>query len=139
MTKENELYLIFVNKIGSDVYGKSLYEFVFSNGIKNINGENWDSYPAGGNPQPPHAKFIDDVGSVKTGKLELDVIQESGFFGMSDAIDGVIALSWEIPNEYDDDDEKRLIFHFGELEGSVMDKLYAKDIMLENMNKTGGL
>ena len=139
MTNENQLYLIFVNKIGSDVYGKLLYEFVFSNITKNINGEDWDSFPAGGNPQAPYEKFIEEVGSVRTGDIELDVIQESGFFGMSDTVDGIVALAWEPISDSIEDDEDRLVFHFGELESSVIDKLYSRDIILENMDKTEGL
>jgi len=136
---KEQLRLVFVNKIGLDVYGKTIYEFVFSNNdITKVTGEDWNNYPANGEPQPPNKKYIEDVGSIKTDKFELDVIQDSGFFGMCDAQDGIIALAWEINKSDNEDDinetDKRLIFHYGELESSVNDKLYSKDIQLESIN-----
>jgi hypothetical protein len=47
---------------------------------------------------------------------------------MSDAMDGVIALGWEI-EEYDENN--RFVFKFGEEEESVKNKLYEKDLILE--------
>jgi hypothetical protein len=47
---------------------------------------------------------------------------------MSDAMDGVVALGWEIE---DYEENNRLVFRFGEEETAVKDKLYEKDIVLE--------
>jgi hypothetical protein len=47
---------------------------------------------------------------------------------MSDAMDGVVALGWEV-GEYDENN--RLVFRFGQEEDSVKDKLYEKDLILE--------
>ncbi len=137
---EEQLRLIFVNKIGLDVYGKNHYEFVFSKSdLNSVQGENWENFPANGEPYPPHKKFIENVGTLKTDKFELDVIQESGFFGMDDSKDGIIALSWEKYKDNDNEDnididDKRLIFHYGELETSVTEKLYSRDIQLISDN-----
>ena len=64
--------------------------------------------------------------------IDLHLIQESDFFGVYDAIDGVISLAWE--NEDSDsiinDKLKRLVFSYGESVKSVEDKLYERDIVL---------
>ena len=45
--------LVFVNELGPNFRGDNLYEFIFSDN-EDISGEDWESSPAGGNPQPPH-------------------------------------------------------------------------------------
>ena len=51
---------------------------------------------------------------------------------MIDAIDDIIALSWEDENENINFDlKKRLVFRFGEKEEDVKNKLYERDIVLE--------
>jgi hypothetical protein len=51
---------------------------------------------------------------------------------MIDAIDGVVALSWENENESTNFDlVKRLVFRFGDTEETVKNKLYERDIVLE--------
>ena len=76
---------------------------------------------------------------VKTPPTEitLEVIQESNYFGVYDAVDNIIALGWE---KLEDDFEgmeniKRLSFHYGESRKSVEDKLYSRDIVLNNINE----
>jgi hypothetical protein len=60
------------------------------------------------------------------------LVQNSDVFSVIDFMDGVLALGWE-----KEDDEKdfslikRLVFHFGETEESVKDKLYERDIVLQ--------
>ena len=123
--------LVFVNELGPNFKGDNLYEFIFST-EKEIDGEGWDSFPAGGNPQPPHIDFISKVGVLKSDKVKLNVIQNSDFFSIYDAVDNVIALAWEdIENEYYDDNQTRLVFHFGDTEEKVIDKLYERDIVLK--------
>ena len=123
--------LVFVNELGPNFKGDNLYEFIFST-EKEIDGEGWDSFPAGGNPQPPHIDFISKVGVLKSDKVKLNVIQNSDFFSIYDAVDNVIALAWEdIENEYYDESQTRLVFHFGDTEEKVIDKLYERDIVLK--------
>jgi hypothetical protein len=66
--------------------------------------------------------------------LKLDLVQESDSFAMWDAVDGIVAMSWENMEGYDEYPEKRLFFSFGEDIESVNDKLYEKDMVL-NYNK----
>lgn len=124
-----KLFLIYVNMVGKDYKGNLLYEFIFSDTIKNIDGEEWDTFPASGRPEPPHENFIKTVGRLES-ELHLDVIQNSDTFAVWDAIDGVIALAWENINAYDAYPEKRLCFKFGETLEEVESKLYEKDLIL---------
>ena len=116
--------------VGKDYKGNFLYEFIFSDSIKNIDGEEWDTFPASGRPHAPHDNFIKKVGKLES-ELKLDVIQNSDTFAVWDAIDGVIALAWENINAYDSYPEKRLCFKFGETLRDVETKLYEKDLILK--------
>jgi hypothetical protein len=124
------LFLIYVNKVGKDYKGNFIYEFIFSDTTKNIDGDDWDTFPASGRPEAPHDHFIKKVGRLES-ELKLDVIQESDTFAVWDAVDDVIALAWENINAYDSYPEKRLCFKFGETGESVESKLYEKDLILE--------
>jgi hypothetical protein len=125
-------FLIFVNELGPNYKGDNIYEFVFSDSKENIWGDNWESKPSNGYPLPPHLNHIQKVGVLKSDKITMSVVQNSDFFSMIDAIDGVIALAWENESDYVDFDYKtRLVFRFGDDEKSVKDKLYERDIVLE--------
>ncbi len=122
--------LVFVNELGPNFRGDNLYEFIFSDN-EDVSGEDWELSPAGGNPQPPHIDYITKVGVLKNDKIKLNVIQNSDFFSFYDAVDKVIALSWEdIENEYYNEEDTRLVFHYGDSEQDVMSKLYERDIIL---------
>ena len=125
--------LVYINKIGQNWKGNYIYEFLFSDVVKDIDGEGWDSYPSSGNPEPPEGRFVKKTGQLNT-TLKLDLVQESDSFAMWDAVDGIVAMAWENMEGYDDYPEKRLFFSFGEDIESVNNKLYEKDIVL-NYNK----
>jgi hypothetical protein len=125
-----ELFLIYINKIGKDYKENYLYEFIFSDTIKNIDGDDWDTFPASGRPSAPHDHFIKKVGRLES-ELNLDVIQDSDTFAVWDAVDEVIALAWENINAYESYPEKRLCFKFGEQLSDVEAKLYEKDLILQ--------
>lgn len=125
------MFLIYVNKLGSNYKGENLYEFIFSDTIDGIWGDSWDSKPANGYPSPPDLEYILKVGLLKN-ELDFDVIQNSDIFSMVDGMDDVIALAWENESEgVNFENEKRLVFRFGETIESVKNKLYARDIVLE--------
>jgi hypothetical protein len=130
-----QLYLIYINYVGKDYKGNHIYEFIFSDTIKNIDGEDWDTFPASGRPEPPHNIFIKQVGRLES-ELKLDVVQNSDTFAVWDAIDGVIALAWENINAYDSYPEHRLCFKFGDKLEDVEATLYDKDLILNyNTNR----
>jgi hypothetical protein len=120
-------YLTYINGLGPDYKGDNLYEFIFSSS-KDVWGDSWDSAPANGYPSPPDLEHINKVGVLRKSKVKLELVQNSDYFSMSDAMDGVVALGWEIE---DYEEGSRLVFRFGEEETAVKDKLYEKDIVLE--------
>jgi hypothetical protein len=129
-----DLVLIYVNFVGNDYKGNFIYEFIFSDSIEGVDGEEWDTFPASGRPEAPHDNFIKKVGRLES-ELNLDVIQNSDTFAVWDAVDGVISLAWENINAYDAYPEKRLCFRFGESIEDVIEKLYEKDLILNYNTK----
>jgi hypothetical protein len=121
-------YLVFVNGLGPNYKGDNLYEFIFSNVTDEVWGEYWESKPANGYPLPPELKFIKKVGVLRNTDIKLELVQNSDFFSMMDAMDDVLALAWESD---DFDRKKRIVFRFGESESDVKDKLYERDLVLE--------
>ena len=124
--------LVYVNELGPNYRGDNIYEFIFSD-IDDVWGEDWDAEPASGKPLPPNVEYIRKVGVLKNSEINLLLIQNSDFFGVYDAVEGVIALAWE---KSDSDDilihkRKRLVFQYGESVESVENKLYERDIVLK--------
>ena len=108
-----KLYLIYINNVGKDWQGNHLYEFLYSNKNKDIDGDDWDAVPASGRPAPPYEEFVKKVGTLTT-KIKLSLVQVSDTFSVWDAVDGIIALGWENIDEYEEYPEIRLWFKFGE-------------------------
>jgi len=121
--------LIYVNEIGADFKGQKQYEFIFSESTE-IDMDEWFIIPASSTSQPksPEIEYVDLVGLLKNTDLQLDLVQDSDYFGVIDAVDGVIALAWEKFN-FDSEDE-RLTFKFGELLESVTKKLKQREYLL---------
>jgi hypothetical protein len=125
-------YLIFVNELGPNYKGDNIYEFIFSDDLEGVWGDSWESKPSNGYPLPPDLEHIKKVGVLKNDIITMSVIQNSDYFSMVDAVDGVIALCWENESEtIDFNRNKRLVFRFGEPEETVKNKLYERDIVLE--------
>jgi hypothetical protein len=118
--------LIYVNGLGPNYKGDNLYEFIFSDSL-DVWGESWESKPSNGYPGPPEIKYIKKVGVLRNTDIKLELIQNSDFFCMIDAMDDVVALAWET----NDEDGKRLVFRFGMTEQEIKDKLYERDLILE--------
>jgi hypothetical protein len=127
------MFLIYVNKIGSDWVGTNLYEFLFSDTLEDIDGEEWDCFPALNNPSPPHKNLVKLVGRLST-EIKLSVIQESDAFSVWDSVDGVVSLAWEYILDYEEYPEDRIAFPFGITKALVDEKLYARDLKLEYIN-----
>jgi hypothetical protein len=121
--------LIYVNEIGADFKGQNQYEFIFSESTE-IDMDEWFIIPASATSQPksPEIEYVDLVGLLKNTDLQLDLVQDSDYFGVIDAVDGVIALAWEKFN-FDSEDE-RLTFKFGESLESVTKKLKQREYLL---------
>jgi hypothetical protein len=121
--------LVFVNGLGPNYKGDNIYEFIFSDeNLEDVWGENWESKPSNGYPLPPELKYINLVGVLRNTDVKLELIQNSDFFCMIDALDDVVAMAWE-PEEVRG--QKRMVFRFGESEQVIKDKLYERDLILE--------
>lgn len=131
---DEELYLIYVLKIGTDHKGNNLYEFIFSHNPDEAEGNGWDE-PAHETAEPPYEEYIDEVLNVKTNKVTLDMLHESEIFSIIDGYEGVIALAYENLEDlsYDVNSKsfKRLVFHYGDTYEVVRQKLYERDILLK--------
>ena len=124
--------LLFINELGPNYKNENTYEFIFGENVEEIWGDEWDARPAHGKPGPPELQYIKTVGVLNNTKVTLDLVQNSDYFSMEHALDNVIALGWETYEEdYENGEEERLVFHFGEDLKSVNDKLYARDIILK--------
>lgn len=123
------MYLVYINELGKDYKGQNQYEFIFSKTLDVIEDE-WYIIPSSGRSIPPSLDNIDLVGLLKNNDITLDVVQNSDFFGMIDAVDNIIALGWE---PFDIEEEERVIrlsFQFGEELNSVTEKLKTKSLKL---------
>ena len=121
--------LIYVNEIGSDYKGQKQYEFIFSSSTE-IDIEEWFVIPASATSgsKSPEIEYVDLVGLLKNTDLKLELVQDSDYFGVIDAVDGVVAMAWE---KFDmDSDSERLTFKFGESIDSVTKKLKIRSYLL---------
>jgi len=123
--------LVYVNELGPNFKGDNIYEFIFSD-VDDVWGEDWDKEPAGGDPTPPLIHFIKKVGVLRNSGIQLNLIQNSDFFSVYDAVERVIALAWEDSDTEAvvDDKYTRLVFHYGDTVKQVEDKIYERDIVL---------
>ena len=119
--------LIYVNGLGPNYKGDNLYEFIFSDSL-DVWGDSWESKPSNGYPGPPELHHIKKVGVLRNTDVKLELIQNSDFFCMIDAMDDVVALAWETDEL---DNQKRMVFRFGMSEQEIKDKLYERDLILE--------
>ena len=128
--ENNKNYLIFVNEMGPNYLGNNMYEFIFGPNIIDADGEEW-GYE--GKADPPHREYVKKVGVLENSKVNFNVIQKNESFTMYDAQEGVIALAWESYDGIEDNfkPDKRLVFHYGEEEKEVTDKLYSRDMKIK--------
>lgn len=125
------MYLLYINELGQDYKGQRQYEFIFGNDPETL-VEEWFIIPSAGRAVPPEIDNIDLVGLLKNCDLKLELVQNSDYFGVIDAVDGIVALGWEA---FDMDAEERpirLSFHFAEELESVTNKLTTKGLRLIN-------
>jgi hypothetical protein len=117
--------LIYINELGPDFKGQKQYEFIFSEDDE-IDDENWFSIPASSisSSLSPNINYINIIGLLKDTDIDLELVQNSDYFGMIDAVDGIIALGWEKFNE--ENNNNRLYFKFGDDIKNVTEKLLNK-------------
>lgn len=125
------MYLLYINELGKDYKGQRQYEFIFGKSVDILTDE-WYNIPASGRVTPPEMVFVDTVGLLKNSDLQIELVQNSDFFGMIDAVDGIIALGWETFDINSEERPERVFFHFGENIESVTEKLASKGLRLIN-------
>jgi len=133
-----ELFLIYINKIGTNHKGEHIFEFLFSDRTDWDWDESWyeSSVVTDKNDLTPEPNYIKLVGNLKTEDLDLELVQNSGVFQIYNAVEGIIALGWEKLEDSDEDyPEERIVFRFGESKESIENKLYSMDLVL-NYNET---
>ena len=128
--------LIYVNEIGSDYKGQKQYEFIFSQSTE-LDIEEWFVIPASAvsSSKSPDIEYVDLVGLLKNTDLKLELIQDSDYFGVIDAVDGVIALAWERLDI--ESSLPRLYFKTGETFENVVKKLEKRNykLIIEQIKK----
>ena len=136
---ENELinevenvFLCFIKLIGKESDGYYRYEFIFTDNVDEVWGNDFNVKPAClVNGLMVEDEYIYEVHTVKT-KIKLDLAQDNCCFSMSDILDGICALGWENVDEYDEypEDRGRLFFKFGETLETVEEKLAKCNILM---------
>ena len=129
---DDDLYLGFINYIGSELDGLNEYELIFTVHPNTFWGENFNYKPAGiCNGLVPDKEYIQKVVRIKT-FINLDLIQQSGCFSMQDCMDGIVSLAYQNLEGLDEypDDPGRLFFMYGESYSDVEKKLAACHILI---------
>ena len=127
----SKMHLIYINEIGSDYKGQKQYEFIFSETFE-IDMGDWFQIPASATQRSksPDVEYVNLVGLLKNTDLKLELVQDSDYFGVIDAVDGVVSMAWE---KFDFENEfERLTFKFGESVESVNKKLKGRGYTLLN-------
>ena len=125
------MFLLYINELGRDYKGQRQYEFIFGNDIDVLMDE-WFIIPSAGRAIPPEVESIDLVGLLKNSDLKLELVQNSDYFGVIDAVDGIVALGWEAFDMEAEERPIRISFHFAEELDSVTEKLATKGLRLIN-------
>ena len=131
---EEKINLCFIRLIGEENDGYYRYEFIFTNNIDEVFGENFEQKPAClTNNLMVSEEYIYEIHIVKM-KIKLDLIQNNCCFSISDCYDGIIALAWENMDNYDEYPEERgrLFFKFGETLEKTEEKLAKCGILMIN-------
>ena len=129
--EEEEVKLCFINLIGKENDEYYRYEFIFTDNIDEVFGEDFDQMPAClVNDLMVSDEYITEIHVVKT-KIRLKLAQDSCCFAMSDFYDSICAIGYEDISEYDEyPDDGRLFFFFGETISEVSRKLAMKHIVM---------
>ena len=128
---EDDLYLGFINFIGTEIDGYNQYEFIFTTHPDEFWGENFNYKPAGlCNGLEPDRKYVQKIVVIKT-LINLDLIQDSGCFSVQDCMDGVVSLAYQDLDGLDEyPEEGRLFLNFGESYNDVERKLAMCHILM---------
>lgn len=130
---DEKVYLCFIRLIGEENDGYYRYEFIFTNNIDEVWGEDFNQKPAClVNNLMVDDEYITEIHIVKM-KIKLDLIQDNCCFSVSDSYDGIVAIAWENIDLLDEfPEDGRIFFRFGETLEEVEEKLAMKNVLMIN-------
>lgn len=133
MNNDEKLYLCFIRLIGEENDGYYRYEFVFTDNIDEVWGDEFNQKPAClVNNLMVNDEYITEIHIVKM-KIKLDLIQDNCCFSISDCYDGIVSLAYENTDSYEEfPEDGRLFFRFGETLDEVERKLAIKNVLMLN-------
>ena len=133
MNNDEKLYLCFIRLIGEENDGYYRYEFVFTDNIDEVWGDEFNQKPAClVNNLMVNDEYITEIHIVKM-KIKLDLIQDNCCFSISDCYDGIVSLAYENTDSYEEfPEDGRIFFRFGETIDEVERKLAIKNILMLN-------
>ena len=149
MENNNNLKLIYINKIGYNSKGEGLFEFIFSKDETNIDIEGWlwDISPACDNATPPTEEYYDKIYNLKTRSFDLFCLHESvdreymhGYYTIhalayeterSADIDGINSYE-KLFGDENVDEAPLLVFHYGMTFEKVKHLLNERKFILKN-------
>ncbi len=130
------LKLAFINALGKDVNGYINYEFLFTEDIDDVWGEDWEVKPAGICNISSLESNLYNKNYILETNLILELAQNCNCFSMNDCTDGIIPLCWEDISDYEEyPEDGRFIVHFGENLADVNYKLAQKGLNFKNISE----
>lgn len=129
--KEN-LFLIFIKRVGVSFTGDEILEFIFSKKPEDAIGYDWEQ-ECYDNVKLPKDEYIDAVGVIKT-SINIDLLAEQEYFRYLDAIYGIISIGWQRIEKYEEYDLSKLepmVFKYGLNAFKVEEELMKNDIKLD--------
>lgn len=131
--ENDNLFLVYVNKIGRDSNEQYEYEFFFSETPEIVWGEDWNvACPSACENLLPDPSTYSVVKTIKT-DIPLFCVQENSCFSMQDCIDGLVCLAAQDISELEEYPEPyRLVFKFEEPYKSVSEKLNGVNITFQD-------
>lgn len=134
-TEINEVRLCFIRLVGEENDGYYRYEFIFTDNIDEVFGEDFDQKPAClVNNLMVSDEYITEIHIVKM-RIKLELAQDSCCFAMSDFYDGICAIAFEDISQYESyPEDGRLFFFFNESLQEVEEKLATKHVLMMDNN-----
>ena len=120
---DKELYLAFIDNVGTNLDEKYVYHFYFSETPEIVWGEFWNVCPCSIVPTiVPDKATISSIYECEF-NTELSLVTNNSCFSMQDCIDQIIALGWFEINDNVLFNDKTLFFSFGEHFENVENKI----------------
>ncbi len=121
-----DVFLLFVRLIGEENDGYYRYEFIFTDNPDEVWGDDFEYKPCSLiNNLMVAEEYKTETHIVKT-KIQFDLIQNNGCFGMQDCMDGVVSLCFSL----DENLNQPIILNFGDTYNEVSEKLAKNNILI---------